>query len=211
MSTLDLVRRLSHGPLLSDSSLVSPSGQARIAAAYAALPDRVETDVDAWHRMAEEVRDQHRLLTSHGFTFTVRESDPYPTHHDMFNDVFYNRHIAVMSTATTGHHPLFTDEVNDMFRAVHDVFGHFAAQRGFDRHGEEAAYRRHALMFSRRASRAMATETRGQNAALVANGGVFQAQRIAILPAWALHPYFLTPNSPAEWREARTHSLSVAV
>ncbi len=49
---------------------------------------------------------------------------------------------------TEGEHPLMTAAENDLFRAVHDLFGHGAAGRTFDRHGEEAAYRSHAEMYS---------------------------------------------------------------
>lgn len=210
MSTLNLIRSLSHGPLLSDAALVSPSAHAELASAYAALPDRDPNAGGFWYRFGVEVLEQRALLESHGFTFTVTDSDPYASHLDMFSDVESNRHITVLSTATTGGHPEHSDYVNDSFRAVHDVFGHFGSQRGFDRHGEEAAYRRHALMFSEGAALAMATETRGQNAALIANDGVFQSEKIAVLPAEWRDAYALTPRTPAEWRAARTHLKGLA-
>lgn len=52
---------------------------------------------------------------------------------------------------------------NDLFRAVHDIFGHGAEGFQFGPRGEENAYRSHAVMFSPLARSAMATETRGQN------------------------------------------------
>jgi len=52
---------------------------------------------------------------------------------------------------------------NDLFRAVHDVFGHAAEGFQFGPRGEENAYRSHAVMFSPLARGAMATETRSQN------------------------------------------------
>ena len=52
---------------------------------------------------------------------------------------------------------------NDLFRAVHDIFGHGAEGFQFGPRGEDNAYRSHAVMFSPEARQAMATETRTQN------------------------------------------------
>lgn len=206
--TLEAVRRLSHGPLLSDQAVVSPSGQAALAGAYLNLPELDESAVPAWQAMALEVERQAELLESIGFTFGSHGSDPYLTAQDMFRAVETDRHISVLPTSVTGSHPIWTDAENDLFRAVHDVFGHFASQRGFDRHGEEAAYRRHALMFSPLAQLAMATETRGQNAALIAAGS-FQSERIAILPSVWRSPYALVPTGPEEYREIAAHRAQI--
>jgi hypothetical protein len=207
MSTLDLVRKISHGPLLSDASLVSESAFAGLANAYFALPTFDVTAVPAWQAMALEAEQQLELLTSHGFTFGVSSDDPYATPWDMFASVENDRHLTVLSTESTGGHPVFSNDENDVFRAVHDIFGHFASQRGFNHHGEEAAYRRHALMFSPLARQAMATETRGQNAALIATGD-FASERIGILPNVWRDPYALTPNGPAEWRKAHSEEAT---
>ncbi len=52
---------------------------------------------------------------------------------------------------------------NDVFRAVHDYFGHVKDGVGFRADGEENAWRSHASMYTPLARRAMTTETRGQN------------------------------------------------
>lgn len=52
---------------------------------------------------------------------------------------------------------------NDVFRIVHDYFGHIAEGNGFRADGEETAWRLHASMYSPLARAAMTTETRGQN------------------------------------------------
>lgn len=57
----------------------------------------------------------------------------------------------------------YTLTYNDVFRAVHDVFGHASGGFGFGPRGEENAWRKHVRMFSPLAARAMTTETRGQN------------------------------------------------
>ena len=71
-----------------------------------------------------------------------------------------------------------------MFRAVHDVFGHAASGRGFDRHGEEAAWLKHSTMYSPLAARALATETRGQTCARIFHygGRRFPEQKAVLLP-----------------------------
>jgi hypothetical protein len=150
---------------------VSPSRQAALAAAYSALPDVSPADVPAWDAFADETMRQLDLLMSLGIDVWVDDIDPYSgpcAAAEMMDDVRLNRRIRVLGTHVTGSHPVLSDDVNDAFRAVHDVFGHFVTGRGFDRHGEEAAYRAHVRMFSSPLARlAMTTETRGQNAALV--------------------------------------------
>lgn len=110
------------------------------------------------------------------------------------------RKIYVLSTEETGGHPYFTNAENDMFRAVHDVFGHAAAGRKFDRHGEEAAYVVHSQMFSDAALPALVPETRGQNAYLnYISGGEFGPQKLRAAP-----PKFST-REPARVARNRDH------
>lgn len=85
---------------------------------------------------------------------------------------------------------------NDVFRIVHDYFGHFKEGVGFRADGEENAWRQHAAMFSDLARGALTTETRGQNSWL--NFGpygeknrtakvedtVFADQKIGLMPEW---------------------------
>lgn len=53
--------------------------------------------------------------------------------------------------------------VNDVFRIVHDMFGHSKEGNGFRADGEDNAWRSHVAMFSDAAKPAMTSETRGQN------------------------------------------------
>jgi hypothetical protein len=188
-------------------TVVDPDAIQDVAAAYNAMPVMDESALPAWHAMAEETRRQFDFLTRSvhqggmGFDVIVSETDPYDTSAEggtaeFFHDI-ENSRMVVLSTAATGSHDVFSDDVNDQFRAVHDVFGHGGTGRGVDRHGEEAAYRKHATMFSPLARLALATETRGQNHAMIAAGGVFQEQKISILPAWARRFAYVTPRSIA--------------
>lgn len=52
---------------------------------------------------------------------------------------------------------------NDVFRVVHDYFGHFKEGNGFRAAGEDNAWRSHSAMYSDIARPAMTSETRGQN------------------------------------------------
>lgn len=57
----------------------------------------------------------------------------------------------------------YAQTYNDLFRAVHDIFGHGAEGFQFGERGEDNAFRSHFVMFSPLAQQAMGTETRGQN------------------------------------------------
>lgn len=53
--------------------------------------------------------------------------------------------------------------MNDVFRFVHDYYGHMSSGTGFRANGEENAWRHHSAMYSPLARMAMTSETRGQN------------------------------------------------
>lgn len=158
---------------------------------------------DSYASMAEHVGRQYKHITSPvdqggmGLTHVVTPHDPYSNAwsggHDgsalqsMADDITTNGRIQTMATSSTGKHEYFSDEQNDQFRAVHDIFGHAATGRGFSRHGEEAAFRSHRQMFPPEAHAALATETRGQNSYLNYGPGGFASQegRLVGLPKWA--------------------------
>lgn len=175
------------------SSTVIPTSRVhQVAKAYGALPSFDPAAVPAFRRFADETRSQFEFMTRSrsrggmGIHAEVTAHDPYKGPAEMFKDVHENNRIKVYGSGTeeSGQHPFLTNEENDMFRAIHDVFGHAGAGRGFERHGEEAAYLSHSSMYSPLARQAMTTETRGQNASFVTHG-VFPEQKVAILPGWA--------------------------
>jgi len=59
--------------------------------------------------------------------------------------------------------PLKRVLANDLFRAVHDAFGHGLEGAGFRARGEENAWQSHVRLFTGSAVGAITTETRGQN------------------------------------------------
>lgn len=85
---------------------------------------------------------------------------------------------------------------NDLFRAVHDAFGHGLEGAGFRARGEENAWQAHVRLFTGPAVGAITSETRGQNSWL--NYGpfgetnrtakvedtVFADQKIGLMPEW---------------------------
>ena len=118
----------------------------RIAAAYQRAPVIASAAVRAYEALRTETNRQYRLLTEPlcrgglGFCVTFVQDDPYNDVTGPLADLDAGR-LFVWSTAACGNrHPLLSDADNDRFRAVHDAFGHGGTGRGFDVHGEEAAW-----------------------------------------------------------------------
>ena len=85
---------------------------------------------------------------------------------------------------------------NDLFRAVHDAFGHGLEGAGFRARGEENAWQAHSRLFTGAAIGAMTSETRGQNSwvnfgpngesnrTASAEDTVFADQKVGLMPEW---------------------------
>lgn len=154
----------------------------KIANAYDELPDFDKEAVDEFQSLGDEVNNQFSFMTKKlGVKVEFVSTDPYKTSKEMFADVSKKR-LKVLSSKATGGHPVFTDEQNDRFRAVHDFFGHAATGRGFGQDGEEAAWVHHSQMFTPKARLALTTETRGQNSWYNTRKNGFAKQKIALLP-----------------------------
>lgn len=86
----------------------------------------------------------------------------------------------------------------ELFRIVHDYFGHIKEGVGFRADGEENAWRQHSAMFSPLARRAMTVATRGQNSwvnygphgeknrTAKAGDTVYADQKVGLLPDWVV-------------------------
>jgi ribosomal protein L19E len=159
----------------------------RIAAAYEAMEDNPnDPEVKrAYEAMAKETIEQYQAFLDAGYVVEINNEEPYATSEEMIEDLRNNKRIKIFSTeAGFGDTPItpeqraanpllatteFTDVngqpmlVNDLFRAVHDFFGHAELGNSFGPKGEENAWNVHARMYSPLARRAMTTETRGQN------------------------------------------------
>lgn len=166
-------------------------------AQYLAYRDAMKKPEDpsirsSYEAMREHVNKQYDFMTSPvekgglGIKHQVTTEDPYPSVKELHEDLG-KRTIKTLSTKTTGGHAFFTDEENDKFRAVHDVFGHLTVNRGFSRHGEEAAFRSHIQMFPKEAHAALTSETRGQNSYLnfsPERDFPDQSNKLIKLPSW---------------------------
>ncbi len=145
---------------------------------------KVKTAYDALGR--ETVAQYQKLLDSGvEFDYWRGRGEPYKNSREMAGDIQNNKKLKVLATegnfgqeAITpqelADNPLlrrtkFKDAngqpllVNDIFRAVHDYFGHGTSGTGFGAIGEEGAWAAHMKMFSPEARKALTTETRGQN------------------------------------------------
>ena len=159
----------------------------RIAAAFEAMkhePNNPEVK-KAYEAMAKETIDQYQDFLDAGYVVEINNEEPYANSADMIEDLRKNKRIKIFSTESgfgddpitpeqRAENPLlatteFTDVngqpmlVNDLFRAVHDFFGHAELGNSFGPKGEENAWNVHSRMYSPLARRAMTTETRGQN------------------------------------------------
>lgn len=175
-----------------------------VAAAYAAL--------------AREVTEQYRAVMAAGLKVEFIPSgqpDPYGNPRNAILDIVNNNHMWVYSTrdgfgqGEVEDSPMLAETefqisgqtalVNDLFRVVHDYFGHAMNGVGFRAAGEENAWREHWSMLSPLARKALTTETRGQNSWL--NYGphgeknrtaktedtVFAPQKVGLLPDWVVN------------------------
>ncbi len=138
--------------------------------------------IKAYTAFIKETEDQYHHIKHHGLKVTPILPDmknPYPDSAAMVRDVKENNHLYYYPTdqgfgsGEINDHPLLkkTSEhvngkpllANDMFRIVHDYFGHAKEGNGFGPKGEEQAWHSHMPMYSPEAQKALTTETRGQN------------------------------------------------
>lgn len=153
-------------------------------------PDGIDTQPgvrEAFDAFIKEVDAQYerlqKILKDMGVKLEFIMDDPYADVAEMEHDLRVNKRFKVLMTKATGSHSLMSDEQNDRLRAVHDAFGHLGTGRGFDRHGEEAAYQAHRTMFSPLAQRVLAAEFRAQTAYLIEYKAFLEEQKATIMPA----------------------------
>lgn len=205
----DVARNLGGGSRIVELATASPKQIADLGESYARAIDIDERLIPAYEAMRRGTEQQFDILTrpvkrgGMGVDVSVTDADPYDVTTgkgiiQMLDDL-NNRRIAVLSTRATGGHPILSDAENDAFRAVHDVFGHAATGRGFNRHGEEAAFRAHASMYPMEARPALVSELRAQNAYLN-KFGEFGPQKMFMAPQeyMALEPLALSEEQKTE-------------
>ncbi len=139
----------------------------------------------AYEKMAEETIAQYKEIINDGYFVEINNQEPYSSSEDMISDLNKNKRFKVFSTESgfgdtpiteeqRKVNPLLKDSgfkdingipllVNDVFRFVHDFFGHAKIGNSFGPIGEENAWKIHSVMYSPLARKAMTSETRGQN------------------------------------------------
>jgi len=171
----------------------------RVANAYEALPKAAKEGSPAWKaakqsydHLNQEIAAQYKAINDAGYKIEFTDGDPYPTAADMMADVRENKRLKVFKS-TEGHHPFMTTEQTNLFRAVHDFFGHAAEGYQFGPRGEDSAFRKHASTLSNKAIPALATETRGQNSwvnyfgdhpSMPPRERPFAEQKFGLVPSW---------------------------
>ena len=150
----------------------------RSAEAYDGMTSEHSALIDYSYRALKwAVLDQYNAMVNAGLVVTFQSGDAYANSSEMRADVATWK-IRVRQTMGQDYvdlgadHPMqaivqTTDgralRINDVFRAVHDVFGHYAASAGFGPDGEALAWLTHRSTMPAEALLALWCETRGQN------------------------------------------------
>jgi hypothetical protein len=199
---------------------------------------------EAYADMIRQARSQYDALVADGYEFTFFDGDTDPYAGNPFNamrDLRQNKRMAVYGTydgygtegitgAAVESNPMLVETdlewvdqngesrpvtANDLFRAVHDAFGHGLEGAGFRARGEENAWQAHARLFTGPALAALTTETRGQNSWL--NYGplgatnrnakledtVFAEQKTGLMPDWTWQEGRVTSEAEPDARFSR--------
>lgn len=187
---------------------------------------------EAYDNLIRQTLEQYKVLERAGYRFWLFDetNDPYNgSPWEAMRDLRENKQMGVFSTEAgygnedtelnSQDNPLLTETefewgygslngekrkvlANDLFRAVHDAFGHGLEGSGFRARGEENAWQAHSRLFTGSALKALTTETRGQNSWL--NYGaygeqnrtakvedtIFAEQKIGLMPDWTLEKDF---------------------
>lgn len=180
---------------------------------------------EAYDNLIRQTLAQYRALEAAGYKFWFIDptNDPYKSPWDAMRDLRSTQTMGVFPTVAgfgsgatevdVSDNPLMADTgitwaygspdgelkpvlANDLFRAVHDAFGHGLEGAGFRAQGEENAWQAHIRLFTGSAQGAITSETRGQNSWL--NFGphgatnqtakvedtVFADQKTGLMPEW---------------------------
>src|SRR4029077_624809 len=195
-----------------------------IAQEFDKLPMFDPAALPSYNAMARETLGQYRSARDAGLKVTPVDAAGYPygtNPREVALDVGDRNHMAFFKTEPEAgafgsggeaniaqNHPLLQPSGeyvggypmlnNDLFRVVHDYFGHIKNGYGFRGAGEDNAWRSHAAMYSPEARAAMTSETRGQNSWVnygphgefnrTASGAdtIYSPQKVGIMPAWTM-------------------------
>lgn len=182
---------------------------------------------ESYQAMIDETMAQYQTMVDSGINIVPWASpgEPYSSSQVMIADVETQKRLYFLKTVMddeanygqagkneTEGHPLLGDAgivlkdsagrdykltYNDVFRAVHDFFGHATEGYQFGPRGEENAWRAHSQMYSEKARAAMTTETRGQNSWV--NAGKHMRRPDGTIPK----------KGDPDWKELRDRPFAV--
>jgi transcriptional regulator with XRE-family HTH domain len=159
----------------------------RISDAYTAMKNNPTSPevAAAYKAMADETIEQYEAIIKGGYKVEVNNNEPYNNSNELIEDLRKNKNMRIFSTDSgfgdagitadqRKDNPLLAETkykdvngrtllLNDVFRFVHDFFGHAERGNGFGPIGEENAWDVHSRMYSPLARKALTAETRGQN------------------------------------------------
>ena len=197
MVSADYLHRIGLGPgIASDYRPLNPTLMSSIAEMYSKMPDMpqqgtpaYQESVNSYKALLQELYEQHKHLVDSGLDIQFVDKNPYAASSALMKDLRNNWRLRVVRlnpAQAEAANPFMSVDEHNMFRAVHDFFGYGAEGFEFGGRGADAAWRKHASMFSDDAIPAMTTETRGQNAWSAQNNGAAAPSKGSLLPkeAW---------------------------
>lgn len=173
---------------------------------YQDAPVVEEAAEDPYLTLVDELGYQFEYLTARGVQFIFQDTDPTPINPEtgrisarrMFEQVASESNhkdlpgpwayvvVRVYRSADSDHPVLGryhveyrgrTENLNTIFRGVHDFLGHIATAQPFDWNGETRAYYSHKSTFSPLAQLALFCETVGQQCVYAATGDYADPQK----------------------------------
>tara|TARA_R110000868_G_scaffold95881_3_gene263557 strand:- start:34 stop:564 length:531 start_codon:yes stop_codon:yes gene_type:complete len=147
----------------------------------------------SYKAFCRETVSQFRGLVNSGWKFSRSENEPYDSSDNMFRDMA-NKKVKIFSGGKlTSDNPLNTYHLivsperkwwtaNEMFRAVHDILGHYPNRSPYETFEDElAAYKEHKKWYSPEALPALYGETVGQLCVYYHTGDFVKVQENKII------------------------------
>lgn len=181
--------------------------------------DRTSDEVlDTYKAFMDETMEMYNTLIDNGYKIEpwTKPGEPYGVNSDLVRkDINENKHLYYLrSKAATGaneqsslddSYPLFRETgivingeqvlYNDLFRAVHDIFGHGIYKNSFSTQGEFKAYQAHSNMYTEAAQSALFLETVSYNAYYSVNKE-YAPRKMYVVPDSIIKP--IRESAPAK-------------
>lgn len=160
--------------LVSKAYIAAPSFDGSVRGAWDAMVPWIE---NMYKKIFSEEPDPSKKKVHVQFT----EEDPYENAEQVHQDIAENNRLKVYTGGEP--HPIWSQEINAKFRAIHDKMAHYDRPSDFTMSGEIKAYNAHTKTCPKISIPALFTEVVGQ-AAVFYTTGSFGEQKIAILPGF---------------------------